>query len=491
MLKGLLDCAARDPEQARKGWWLNWLLLAFIVLNCVLVVVSILGPPSAFVLADSITLLLLVGLYILNRRGFVSVVAVTLVVLCCLAVAGGCLISNASLSLALVFPAFFVVAMLASGVFLSWRAVPLVGLLCVIFSLWYYLASNVSTIAAYRISNPDSTVQIATSICMLMAGVGALSWLSSRLLRQALVDLRRRNTDLEAAYNELAAQTQRERDLGVNIGDLAVQLSQVSNRQSTGVSSQARSISEVVSVVAELHAAADQIAARAEEVRQAADSALRSVQRGQELVVRSREAVQRNRTQVQVVIERMAALDQLTARINQFVNRIRGLSDETHLLALNATIEAAGAGPLGRRFSVVASEVQNLSKRSNEIVDQIRTLINELQLAGQVTLSATQSSIEVANEVEALADEVRNAQEQVVEAVQRTTELVHLISTATNQQTSATAQMTHTMQEIAQVADTTNSDTGALERAISELIDAANLLNSAMASLRGQPQPQT
>ncbi len=486
MLERLVYCAASDPEVARKGRWLNRLLLGFIALGILAVVSALLLLPlSVDSLANAAVVLLVIAIYWLSRSGFVTAAAVSLLVIMLAAFTGAAFLQTDNV-IALGYPALFVLIIMTAGAFLNWRAVLGITVAVVAVVLWYYYFSNIAILVTTRRTSPEAIALFVFTVITLVVAASLLSLLSSQLLREALQDVRGRNADLQAAYSQLAAQSQREHDLGADIGELATQLSDVSTRQASGVSTQARLITEVVSVVAELHAAADQIAARADEVRQAADSALLSVQRGQELVLGSREAVQRNRERVQVVIDRMTSLDQITGRITQFVNRIRGLSDETHLLALNATIEAAGAGPLGRRFGVVAAEVQNLSNRSNEIVDQIRELIEELQQAGRVTIDATQGSIEVADEVERLADEVRNAQEQVVSAVQRTTELVHLISSSTTEQTTATAQMTRTMEEIAQVADTTNTDTHALERAIQQLTQAADLLNSTIAHLRAE-----
>lgn len=65
-------------------------------------------------------------------------------------------------------------------------------------------------------------------------------------------------------------------------------------------------------------------------------------------------------------------------KIQEAVEIITGIADQTNLLSLNASIEAARAGEHGRGFAVVASEIQKLAEQSNSSAKKIEDIIKEL-----------------------------------------------------------------------------------------------------------------
>jgi len=68
-----------------------------------------------------------------------------------------------------------------------------------------------------------------------------------------------------------------------------------------------------------------------------------------------------------------------SAAIGDVVNLIAQIAKQTTLLALNSTIEAARAGPAGKGFGVVATEVKALAVQTKDATEEIRRKIETLQ----------------------------------------------------------------------------------------------------------------
>ncbi len=79
-----------------------------------------------------------------------------------------------------------------------------------------------------------------------------------------------------------------------------------------------------------------------------------------------------------MVVQKMEGLRESAGKMQDILEMIRNVADQTGLLALNASIEAARAGEAGKGFAVVATEITNLSSQTNDATGDIDTLIDEI-----------------------------------------------------------------------------------------------------------------
>ena len=97
---------------------------------------------------------------------------------------------------------------------------------------------------------------------------------------------------------------------------------------------------------------------------------------------------QKNDEAVADIFEVIKRLIDKTKKIGEITKLINRISSETDLLGLNAKVEAVHAGAAGRGFSVVASEIQRLSRESKaasvNISDTIDSVTDEISLLQNV-----------------------------------------------------------------------------------------------------------
>lgn len=286
----------------------------------------------------------------------------------------------------------------------------------------------------------------AATIQVIFFGIGlhlilaALAWGNARTVRRLLVNLAWQNEKLMEFNQQLGHNLEVSASAGDTISDLASELTLISHDQTERAENQVQSVAMVSATLEELSMTARQIAEVAENVFTATEQALKKAESGGQAVGDGINGIDTVRHKVEDIATIVAELNIQSNRIGQIVELITDLAEETNLLALNATIEAAGAGEYGRRFAVIASEVQDLSTRSRASARDVQQILGQIKTSISNTLIATEQGRDEARRVAQIANEAGEAIEQIIETVESTNQLARQIHLTTQQQKSATDQ---------------------------------------------------
>lgn len=224
---------------------------------------------------------------------------------------------------------------------------------------------------------------------------------------------------------------------------------------------QFKEIDQVAAAFEEMHATSANIADRAGQAVSAADEAEHAAQHGKFVVEESLHAMDQLMGFISDAKPQVEKLAENSNNINNILEVIKGIAEQTNLLALNAAIEAARAGEQGRGFAVVADEVRNLASRTQDSVGQIHGVISELQ-------SGTQSVVHSILGSHKQADQTLHNVQQSVGVLEQITRSIAVIQ-------DMNAHIAHAVQEQSKVSGDISSSVGNIRDVSSDITQMADI----------------
>mgnify|MGYP006287945775 FL=1 len=233
-----------------------------------------------------------------------------------------------------------------------------------------------------------------------------------------------------------------------NLLSSASQISSTASQLSASAAETSSSISEVTTTVEEVKQTSQLATDKAENVYKTAENTNKISLAGKQATENTGAGINRIKQEMNDIAESTVKLSEQTKSIEEIINTVSDIADQSNILSVNASIEAAKAGEHGKGFAVVAQEVKSLADQSKEATSQVRTILMDIQKATSTAVMATERGSKTVEEAIELAEQSGTAIDRLERQVNESSDAASQIMASNQQQLSGMDQLSEAMESI-------------------------------------------
>ncbi|WP_049898927.1 methyl-accepting chemotaxis protein [Natrinema sp. J7-1] len=220
-------------------------------------------------------------------------------------------------------------------------------------------------------------------------------------------------------------------------------------------------IDDLSTTTEEIAAMSSQVATLAERTATASADARESARRA----IEGMNAIEREADDAVAEVTRLEAEIEAIDDLLEFIGDV---TDETNMLALNASIEAARSTSTDAEFTTVADQVKSLATETQEAATDIESRLERVsEQTAQVATVVRETNERIADHREAVESSV-GALEEISAYAEETNDGVQEISAATQQQAGATQEVVSMTDDVTAISEETSAEAETVAAAAEE-----------------------
>ncbi len=275
---------------------------------------------------------------------------------------------------------------------------------------------------------------------------------------------------IKSASNEVSSTTE-------DTEQLIAQLLTSSDAQSEEILNSAQEIEKMSGTMNRMSESALQSSDRARVATEAAKKGATAVQN-------TILGMNTTRNQIQDTAKRLKRLGESSQQINEIVNLIQDVTEQTNVLSLNASIQAAMAGEAGRGFAVVAEEVQRLADRSARASGEITDLVKNIQQDANNAISSMETTTEEVVTGATMADEAGQALDEIEKISKELYDVIETMASGATEESRAATTVSERMNTLKEATEQSDLSVSQVASALGNIRGVVGKLDKSVAGFQ-------